>query len=214
MSRTLTLALSKGRILEDTLPLLSACGIEPAEDPDASRKLIIGTNRDDLQLLVVRASDVPTYVEHGGADLGVAGRDVLLEHGGTGLYDPVDLGIARCRLMVAGPKGGAPAGRRPRVATKFVHLARQYFAQQGRQAEIIKLYGSMELAPLVGMADLIVDLVDTGNTLRANGLEPLEEILPISARLVVNKASLKTEPDRVGALTRDLAAAARAAQST
>ena len=210
MSRILTLALSKGRILEETLPLLARCGIEPAEDPDASRKLIIGTNREDVRLLVVRASDVPTYVEHGGADLGVAGRDVLLEHGGGGLYDPVDLGIARCRMMVAGPPDGPPPGRRPRVATKFVHLARQHFAAQGRQAEIIKLYGSMELAPLVGMADLIVDLVDTGNTLRANGLAPLEEIMSISSRLVVNKASLKTSPHRLGALIDDLATAAGA----
>jgi len=210
MSRTLTLALSKGRILEETLPLLARCGIEPQEDPDASRRLIIGTNRDDVRLLVVRASDVPTYVEHGGADLGVAGRDVLLEHGGEGLYDPVDLGIARCRLMVAGPPDGPAAVRRPRVATKFVHLARQHFAEQGRQAEIIKLYGSMELAPLVGMADLIVDLVDTGNTLRANGLAPLEPIMDISARLVVNKASLKTSPRGVGALIEDMAEASRA----
>ncbi|MFP4129185.1 MAG: ATP phosphoribosyltransferase [Halorhodospira sp.] len=210
MSRTLTLALSKGRILQETLPLLARCGIEPQEDPDASRRLIIGTNRGDVRLLVVRASDVPTYVEHGGADLGVAGRDVLLEHGGEGLYDPVDLGIARCRLMVAGPPHGPAAVRRPRVATKFVHLARQHFAEQGRQAEIIKLYGSMELAPLVGMADLIVDLVDTGNTLRANGLAPLEPIMDISARLVVNKASLKTSPRGVGALIEDMAEASRA----
>ena len=208
MSRTLTLALSKGRILDDTLPLLARCGIEPEEDPDGSRKLIIGTNRADVRLLVVRASDVPAFVEHGGADLGVAGRDVLLEHGGRGLYDPVDLGLARCRLMVAGPQGADPAQRRPRVATKFVHLARQHFARQGRQAELIKLYGSMELAPLVGMADLIVDLVDTGNTLRANGLEPLESIMDISARLVVNKAALKTDPVRVRGLVDDLAQAA------
>ena len=207
MSRTLTLALSKGRILDETLPLLARCGIEPAEDPEASRKLIIGTNREDVRLLIVRASDVPTYVEHGGADLGVAGRDVLLEHGGEGLYDPVDLGIARCRLMVAGPPDAALNGTRPRVATKFVRLARQHFAAQGRQAEIIKLYGSMELAPLVGMADLIVDLVDTGNTLRANGLAPLEPITEISARLVVNKASGKIHHRRIGALVDDLAAA-------
>ncbi len=214
MSRVLTLALSKGRILDDTLPLLAQCGIEPEADPEAGRRLIIGTNRPDLRLLVVRASDVPAFVEHGGADLGVAGRDVLLEHGGYGLYDPVDLGLAQCRLMVAGPADGGPPPRRPRVATKFVQLAQQHFAAQGRQAEIIKLYGSMELAPLVGMADLIVDLVDTGNTLRANGLEPLEPIMAISARLVVNKAALKTEPARIRALMDDIAEAARATDSS
>ncbi|BAU58535.1 ATP phosphoribosyltransferase [Halorhodospira halochloris] len=211
MRQTLTLALSKGRILDETLPLLATCGIEPVESPDSSRKLIIETNRDDLRLLIVRASDVPTYVEHGGADLGVAGRDVLLESRGESIYDPVDLGIARCRLMVAGPTGSSLDIPRPRVATKFVELARQHFAAQGRQAEIIKLYGSMELAPLVGMADLIVDLVDTGNTLRANGLEPLETITEISSRLVVNKASLKMEHQRIGALIEDLATAADAA---
>ncbi|MBK1734094.1 ATP phosphoribosyltransferase [Halorhodospira abdelmalekii] len=213
MSRTLTLALSKGRIFEETLPLLARCGIEPQEHPESSRKLIIGTNREDLRLLIVRASDVPTYVEYGGADLGVAGRDVLLEYGGAGLYDPLDLGIARCRLMVAGPCGARVDLPRPRVATKFVELTRQYFAAQGRQAEIIKLYGSMELAPLVGMADLIVDLVDTGNTLRANGLEPLETITQISSRLVVNKAALKREHRRIGALIDDLAAAAAAGRA-
>lgn len=207
MRRTLTLALSKGRILDETLPLLANCGIEPVEPPDKSRKLIIDTNRADLRLLIVRASDVPTYVEHGGADLGVAGRDVLLEYRGEGIYDPIDLGIARCRLMVAGPAGASLDIPRPRVATKFVELARQHFAAQGRQAEIIKLYGSMELAPLVGMADLIVDLVDTGNTLRANGLEPLETITEISSRVVVNKASLKMEHQRIGSLIDDLVAA-------
>lgn len=210
MTRPLTLALSKGRILDETLPLLADCGIEPAEDPGSSRRLIISTNRDDVRLLIVRASDVPTYVEHGGADLGVAGRDVLLEYGGEGLYDPLDLGIARCRLMVAGPAGARLDLPRPRVATKFVELARRHFAAQGRQAEIIKLYGSMEIAPLVGMADLIVDLVDTGNTLRANGLEPLETITAISSRLVVNKASLKMEHRRIGTLINDMAAAVSA----
>lgn len=214
MTRTLTLALSKGRILDETLPLLASCGIEPMEDPGSSRKLIIDTNRADLRLLIVRASDVPTYVEHGGADLGVAGRDVLLEYGGEGLYDPVDLGIAQCRLMVAGPRGTRLDMPRPRVATKFVDLARRHFSSQGRQAEIIKLYGSMELAPLVGMADLIVDLVDTGNTLRANGLEPLETITTISSRLVVNKASLKMEHRRIGSLIEDLGTAVDAAGYT
>ena len=193
MSRPLTIALSKGRILEQTLPLFAQAGIEPVSDPDSSRRLILPTNRDDVRFLVVRAADVPTYVQYGGADLGVAGKDVLLEHGGDGLYEPVDLGIAACRLMVAGPAGGAAerAGR-ARVATKYVRTTHRYFAEQGRQVEIIKLYGSMELAPLVGLADLIVDLVDTGNTLRANGLEPYETIAPITSRLIVNKAAMKT----------------------
>jgi ATP phosphoribosyltransferase len=191
MREGLTLALSKGRIFEETLPLLAAAGIEPAEDPERSRKLVIGTNQPDVTLVIVRATDVPTYVAYGGADMGVAGKDVLMEHGGQGLYEPLDLRIARCRLMVAGRPGTRIDGRRPRVATKFVNIARRYFADQGRQVELIKLYGSMELAPLVGLSDLIVDLVDTGNTLRANGLEPLQHIADISSRLVVNKASMK-----------------------
>lgn len=191
MTEQLTVALSKGRILEQTLPLLSPLGIEPLEDPERSRNLVLPTSHPGVRLIIVRATDVPTYVAHGGADLGVAGKDVLMEQGGHGLYEPVDLGIARCRLMVAGHPGGVPAGQRLRVATKFVHMTRRHFAEQGRQVDLIKLYGSMELAPLVGLADLIVDLVDTGNTLRANGLEPLETIADISARLVVNKASMK-----------------------
>ncbi|MCS4504726.1 ATP phosphoribosyltransferase [wastewater metagenome] len=199
----LTIALSKGRILEETLPLLAAAGIEPAEDPEASRRLVLPTNDPAVRLVVVRATDVPTYVEYGGADLGVAGKDVLLEYGGQGLYEPLDLGIARCRLMVAG-RPGNEALRRPRVATKFVNITRRYFADRGRQAELIKLYGSMELAPLVGLADLIVDLVDTGNTLRANGLEPLEPIADISSRLVVNKASMKMKYRRIRPLIEDL----------
>jgi ATP phosphoribosyltransferase len=193
MSRALTIALSKGRILEQTLPLFAQAGIEPESDPDSSRRLILPTTRGDVRFLVVRAADVPTYVQYGGADLGIAGKDVLLEHGGDGLYEPVDLGIAACRLMVAGPAGGAPERPgRPRVATKYVRTTHRWFAEQGRQVEIIKLYGSMELAPLVGLSDLIVDLVDTGNTLRANGLEPLETIAPITSRLIVNKAAMKT----------------------
>ncbi len=205
----LTLALSKGRILDDTLPLLAAAGIRPVDDP-ASRKLILRTNRDDVRLLVIRASDVPTFVEHGAADLGVAGKDVLLEHGGEGLYEPLDLGIARCRLMVAAPVGaGLPDGRL-RVATKYVTATRRHYAARGEQVEIIKLYGSMELAPLVGLADRIVDLVDTGNTLRANGLEPVEEVCPISSRLVVNKAAMKLNHDRVKALVARLAEAVAA----
>ena len=209
MAAPLTLALSKGRILDETLPLLAAAGIAPVDDP-ASRKLILRTSRDDLRLLVIRASDVPTFVEHGAADLGVAGKDVLLEHGGDGLYEPLDLGIARCRLMVAAPVGaGLPAGRL-RVATKYVAATRRHYAARGEQVEIIKLYGSMELAPLVGLADRIVDLVDTGNTLRANGLEPVEEVCAISSRLVVNKAAMKLNHDRVKALVARLADAVAA----
>ncbi|MCJ8169953.1 ATP phosphoribosyltransferase [Atopomonas sediminilitoris] len=186
----LTIALSKGRILDDTLPLLAEAGIVPAENPEKSRKLIIPTTRDDVQLLIVRATDVPTYVEHGAADLGVAGKDVLMEYGGQ-LYEPLDLNIARCKLMTAGKVGAPEPKGRLRVATKFVNIARRYYAEQGRQVEVIKLYGSMELAPLVGLADKIIDVVDTGNTLRANGLEPQELIATISSRLVVNKASMK-----------------------
>jgi ATP phosphoribosyltransferase len=199
---SLTLALSKGRILEETLPLLAAVGIEPDEDPLTSRKLVFTTGHDGLRLLVIRAADVPTFVAYGAADLGVAGKDVLIEHGGQDLYEPLDLGIAACRLMVAGLPGAlVNAAHRPlRVATKYVETARAHFARSGRQVELIKLYGSMELAPLVGLADAIVDLVDTGNTLRANGLEAFETIEPISARLVVNKAAMKMKHDRIGAL--------------
>ncbi len=197
MSETLTIALSKGRIFKDTLPLLAHAGIEPLDDPETSRKLILDTNQEDVKLVVIRATDVPTFVEYGAADIGVAGKDVLLEHGGEGLYEPLDLNIARCRLMVAGPKDVAEPVGRLRIATKFVNSTRRYYAAQGKQVEIIKLYGSMELAPLVGLADRIVDLVDTGNTLKANGLEPLEHIADISSRLIVNKASLKVKHHRV-----------------
>jgi len=197
MSESLTIALSKGRIFKETLPLLAHAGIEPAEEPEKSRKLILDTNRPDVKLVIVRASDVPTYVEYGAADLGVAGKDVLMEHGGEGLYEPLDLEIARCRLMVAGPAGHSEGSGRMRIATKFVNSTRRYYAEQGKQVELIKLYGSMELAPLVGLADRIVDLVDTGNTLRANGLEPLEHIADISSRLVVNRASMKMKHGRV-----------------
>ena len=202
MSSPLTIALSKGRIFEETRPLFAHAGIEPAEDPESSRRLILESSRSDVRFLIVRASDVPTYVQYGGADLGVAGKDVLLEHGGEGVYEPLDLGIAACRLMVAGPAGEAhvqPRGR-ARVATKYVRTTHRYFAEQGRQVEIIKLYGSMELAPLVGLADWIVDLVDTGNTLRANGLEPYETIADITSRLIVNKAAMKTRNAEVRAL--------------
>ncbi len=201
MSRPLTIALSKGRILEQTLPLLAAAGIEPAEDPQSSRRLVLPTNRDDVEIVIVRASDVPTYVQYGAAAVGIAGKDVLVEHGGEGLYEPLDLGIARCRLMLAGPAEPPPVPpRRPRVATKYVRSTRRYFAGQGRQVEIIKLYGSMELAPLVGLSDWIVDLVDTGGTLRANGLAPYETIADITSRLIVNKAAMKTRHGPIRAL--------------
>ena len=198
MDSTVTLALSKGRIFQETLPLLAAAGITPQEDPESSRKLIIGTNRADVRLIVVRATDVPTYVQHGGADLGVAGRDVLVEHGGEGLYQPIDLGIARCRMMVAVPEGYDYAaqvrhGSRIRVATKYVKTAREHFAAKGVHIDLIKLYGSMELAPLVGLADAIVYLVSTGATLKANRLVVVEDIAPISSRLIVNQAALKTK---------------------
>ena len=209
MAGTLTLALSKGRILDETLPLLQAAGVRPVDDP-ASRKLILRTDRDDLRLLVLRASDVPTFVEHGAADLGVAGKDVLMEHGGEGYYEPLDLGIARCRLMVAAPVGAKLPPGRLRIATKYVEATRRHYAARGEQVEIIKLYGSMELAPLVGLADRIVDLVDTGNTLRANGLEPVEEVCAISSRLVVNKAAMKLHHDRVKRLVASFAAAVAA----
>lgn len=201
LNAPLTIALSKGRILEQTLPLLAHAGIAPLEDPETSRKLILDTTNPLVKFLIIRASDVPTYVQYGAADLGVSGKDVLLEHGGDGLYEPLDLGIARCRLMVAGkPDTPIPTARRLRIATKYVHSAERYFAAKGQQVEIIKLYGSMELAPLVGLADLIVDLVESGNTLKANGLVPLEHIADISSRLVVNKASWKMKHEAMTAL--------------
>ena len=202
----LIIALSKGRIFKETLPLLAHADIKPVDDPDTSRKLILDTNRDDVKLLILRATDVPTYVQYGAADMGVAGKDVLLEHGGEGLYEPLDLNIARCRLMTAGRVGEQEtSGRRLRVATKFVNSTRRFYADRGEQVEIIKLYGSMELAPLVGLADRIVDVVDTGNTLKANGLEPKEHIADISSRLIVNKAAMKMKHDRVKALIDQIA---------
>lgn len=206
----LTIALSKGRILDDTLPLLAEAGIVPTESPDRSRKLIIPTTQEDVRLLIVRATDVPTYVENGAADLGVAGKDVLMEFGGQGLYEPLDLKIANCKLMTAGKVGVPEPKGRLRVATKFVNVAKRYYAAQGRQVDIIKLYGSMELAPLVGLADKIIDVVDTGNTLRANGLEPQELIAPVSSRLIVNKASMKMQHARIQALIDVLARAVEA----
>lgn len=191
MPLSLTLALSKGRILDDTLPLLADAGIVPAEDISKSRKLIFDTNLPGVRLLIIRATDVPTYVELGAADLGVSGKDVLIEHGGSGMYEPLDLQIAACKLMTAAIKGSVqPEGRR-RVATKFVNTAKRWYAEQGIQVDLIKLYGGMELAPIMGLADEIVDIVDTGNTLKANGLEPREFIADISSRLVVNRASMK-----------------------
>lgn len=196
----ITIAVSKGRIYDEAMPLLARAGIEPTVDPGRSRKLILPSSLPDVQLLVVRATDVPTYVEYGAADMGIAGKDVLLEYDAEDLYEPLDLGIARCRLMTAGRVGVAFPERRLRVATKYVQIARRYFAARGVQADIIKLYGSMELAPLVGLADCIVDLVDTGNTLKANGLEPRDLILPISSRLVVNKAAMKMKYSAVSGL--------------
>jgi len=204
MSKEITIALSKGRILDQTLPLLARIGIEPDPDDLAGRKLILGTNQAAVKLVIVRATDVPTYVSYGAADLGVAGKDVLLEHRGEPLYEPLDLKIANCRLMLAGFADRA-LPERPRIATKYIHTTRDYFARQGAQAEIIKLYGSMELAPIVGLADAIVDLVDTGDTLRANGLVPLQEIALISSRLVVNRAAMKLKHDETTALVESFA---------
>ena len=201
----ITLALSKGRIFEETLPLLKAAGIEVAEDPEQSRKLIIGTNRPDVRVVLVRASDVPTYVQYGGADLGVTGKDTLIEHGGSGLYQPLDLRIAKCRMSVATRAdfdyaNAVKQGSRIRVATKYTLTARQHFSDKGVHVDVIKLYGSMELAPLTGLADAIVDLVSSGNTLRANHLVEVEEIMKISARLVVNQAALKLKREPIRAI--------------
>ncbi|MBT9467365.1 ATP phosphoribosyltransferase [Hydrogenophaga sp.] len=192
----ITLALSKGRIFDETLPLLKAAGIEVLEDPEKSRKLILATSNPQVRVVLVRASDVPTYVEHGGADLGVTGKDTLIEHGGQGLYQPLDLNISRCRVSVAvradfDYASAVRQGSRLKVATKYTHIAREFFASKGVHVDLIKLYGSMELAPLTGLADAIVDLVSTGNTLKANHLVEVERIMDISARLVVNQASLK-----------------------
>ena len=200
MSETekITSALSKGRIFDETLPLLAAAGIVPTENPEQSRKLIIPTNIDKIQVIIVRATDVPTYVQYGAADLGVAGKDVLIEHGGNGLFAPLDLNIAKCKMMVAVPKGfdyqnAVYQGARLKVATKYVKTAREHFAKKGVHIDLIKLYGSMELAPLTNLADAIVDLVSSGNTLKANNLVEVESIMPISSRLIVNQAALKTK---------------------
>jgi ATP phosphoribosyltransferase len=208
----ITLALSKGRIFDETLPLLAAAGISVDPAIMASRKLILPTGDPGLRLIIVRATDVPTYVQYGAADLGVAGRDVLLEHGGEGLYQPIDLGIARCRLSVAAPVGfdyarAVRRGSRLSVATKYVDCAREHFAAKGVHVDVVKLYGSMELAPLVGLADAIVDLVSTGGTLKANNLVEVEKIMDISSRLIVNQASMKTRSDELEPLIAALAAA-------
>jgi len=199
MSDNITIAVSKGRIFKDAMPLLAALDIYPTEAPETTRKLILETNRPEVKIIIVRATDVPTYVEYGAADIGIAGKDVLLEYNGKGLYEPLDLKIAQCKMVVAelkkstiGDKGG-----RKRVATKYVNTARNYFASQGKQVEIIKLYGSMELAPVLGLADQIVDLVDTGNTLKANGLVEVETITDISSRLIVNKGAMKMKNDLI-----------------
>ena len=191
MSDKITIAVSKGRIFDEAIPLLARINIIPKDDPKKSRKLIIETNQSDIQMLVIRAADVPTYVERGAAALGIAGKDVLLEYQGDGFYEPFDLGIAKCQMMLAGLKKAKQASARPRIATKYANITRDYFANFGQQVEIIKLYGSMELAPILGLADQIVDLVDTGETLKANGLVPLKHIADISSRLIVNKAAMK-----------------------
>lgn len=196
----LTIALTKGRILKETLPLLAQVGLEPVEDISKSRKLTFETNQPGVRLIVLRGVDVTTYVQFGAADLGISGKDMLLEHGADGIYEPLDLGIARCKLMTAGIKGHKEKTGRIKVATKFVNVAKQYYASQARQVDIIKLYGAMELAPIIGLADEIVDIVDTGNTLRANGLEPRQEIADISSRLIVNKASMKMKHGQIQAL--------------
>lgn len=203
----LTIALTKGRILSETLPLLAAVGIEPSERLEDSRKLVIPTNISKIRLVVLRGSDVPTYVRHGAADIGIAGKDMLLEFGGAGIYEPLDLGIARCRLMTAARRDQSKRSdsRRVRVATKFLNVARAHYAQKGVHADLIKLYGSMELAPLMGLADEIVDIVDTGKTLAENGMEALEEIAEISSRLIVNKAAMRTRHSSVMALIDALA---------
>ena len=211
---TISIALSKGRILEETAPLLARVGLRPLENAENSRKLIIGTERRGVRLIVVRASDVPTYVGHGAAELGIAGGDVLAEHGGAGLYQPVDLGIARCRMMVAARRGfdyeaAVRQGARLRIATKYVQITREHFAAKGVHVDLIKLYGSMELAPLLGLADAIVDLVSSGKTLRANNLVPVEEIMPASARLIVNQAALKTRRAELQPLIESFAKAAK-----
>ena len=205
MKDGITIAVSKGRILSESLPLLARADIRPLDDPDTTRKLIFETNHAGVRLIVIRAADVPTYVLNGGADLGIAGKDVLMESDSDNLYEPLDLDIAHCRLMLAGPQGATEMTGRLRVATKYVTTTRNFFAERGQQVEIIKLYGSMELAPVLGLSDLIVDLVNTGNTLKQNGLVPLEKIADISSRLIVNKAAMKMKQELIKPLVTRLA---------
>ncbi|MEH6822763.1 MAG: ATP phosphoribosyltransferase [Motiliproteus sp.] len=212
-SQSITIALSKGRILKETLPLLEQAGIVPAEDIFSSRKLIFDTNHHHIKLLVIRATDVPTYVEYGAADMGVSGKDVLLEHGARDMYEPLDLNIARCRLMTAGLVDPKPVQGRIKVASKFVNITKRYFASQGQQVDIIKLYGAMELAPIMGLADYIVDIVDTGNTLIANGMQPLDMIAPISTRLVVSKAAMKMKHAQIQPIIDSLSEAVERAKT-
>ncbi len=207
MNQTLTIALTKGRIMDETLPLLAAAGIQPLGDIAKSRKLVFDTNQDGVRLLVLRGADVPTYVQFGAADMGVSGKDTLMENGADGLYEPLDLNIARCKLMTAAIKDIPTRPGRIRVATKYVNIAKQYYASRGRQVDIIKLYGAMELAPIMQLADEIVDIVDTGNTLRANGLEPRDFIADISSRLIVNKASMKMKHVKIQQVIDDIAKA-------
>jgi len=209
----LTIALTKGRILDETLPLLAAAGIAPLEDMEKSRKLVFETNQPQVRLLLLRGADVPTYVQFGAADMGISGKDTLMENGADGLYEPLDLNIACCRLMTAGVKGQVTPPGRLRVATKYVNIAKQYYASLGRQIDVIKLYGAMELAPIMNLADEIVDIVDTGNTLRANGLEPRAHIADISSRLIVNKASMKMKHEQIQAIIDPIAVAIESASS-
>ena len=210
MGQNIIIALTKGRILKETLPLFAAAGIEPVEDISKSRKLIFDTNQPDVKLLVIRGVDVPTYVRHGAADMGVSGKDMLLEAGGADLYEPLDLNVSKCRLMTAGIVGKPLPQGRVRIATKFTNIAKRYCAEKSIQADIIKLYGAMELAPLMDLADLIVDIVDTGNTLKANGMEPLDLIANVSSRLVVNRAAMKQKHQRIQELIDRLRAAVEA----
>lgn len=205
--QSLVIALTKGRILDEVLPLLEKAGIIPAEDIRKSRKLIFNSNLDNVRIMVIRGSDVPTYVELGSADIGITGKDILMENGSSGYYEPLDLKIARCKLMTAGPVDMKEDRHRLRVASKFVNIAKEYFSKQGRQVDIIKLNGALELAPIIGLADCIVDIVETGNTLRANGMEPKEFIADVSTRVIVNKASMKMKHDMVQSLIERLAAA-------
>ena len=205
MNDRITIAVSKGRILEEALPLLEQADVRPLDDPGVSRKLIFQTNRPEVKLIIIRAADVPTYVLNGGADLGIAGKDVLMECESDNLYEPLDLKIACCRMMLAGPRDAAETNGRLRVATKYVTTTRNYFAEKGQQVELIKLYGSMELAPVLGLSDRIVDLVNTGNTLKANGLVPLENIAEISSRLIVNKAAMKMKQEMIKPFIKRLA---------